>query len=98
MYDLLIRNGIIYDGTGGPGYPADIGVLQGRIVAVGNLEEDAAETIDASGSAVAPGFIDLHPHSYATGISHVMVNGVPVIKEGEFSGATPGKLLRGFDA
>ena len=37
------------------------------------------------------------PHSYATGIPHVVVNGVPVIKNGEFSGATPGKLLRQFD-
>ena len=37
------------------------------------------------------------PHSYATGICHVVVNGVPVIKEGEFSGATPGRLLRKFD-
>ncbi len=63
MYDLLIKNGTIFDGSGGPGYPADIGVLQGRIVAVGILEEDAVETIDASGLAVSPGFIDLHTHS-----------------------------------
>ena len=37
------------------------------------------------------------PHSYAVGIPHVVVNGVPVIKDGQFSGATPGRLLRSFD-
>ena len=63
MYDLLLKNGTIYDGTGAPGYPSDIGVSQGRIAAIGVLEEEAAETIDASGLAVSPGFIDLHTHS-----------------------------------
>jgi N-acyl-D-amino-acid deacylase len=63
MYDLLIKNAMIYDGTGAPGYQADVGVVRGRIAAIGNLEETSVETIDASGSAVAPGFIDLHTHS-----------------------------------
>ena len=63
MYDLLIKNGAIYDGTGAPGYQADIGVLEGRIVAIGKLEEDSVETIEAAGLAVSPGFIDLHTHS-----------------------------------
>ena len=63
MFDLLVKNGNIYDGTGAPGFEADIGVLDGRIAAIGKLEENAAETIDATGLMVAPGFIDLHTHS-----------------------------------
>ena len=67
MFDLLVKNGSIYDGTGADPYAADIGILGGRIVAIGKLQEPgveaAAETIDAAGLAVAPGFIDLHPHS-----------------------------------
>ena len=63
MFDLLVKNGNIYDGTGAPGFEADIGVLDGRIVANGKLPETAAETIDATGLVVATGFIDLHTHS-----------------------------------
>ena len=59
MFDLLVKNGNIYDGTGDPGFEADIGVLDGRIVAIGKLSETAAETaaetIDATGLVVAPG-------------------------------------------
>ncbi len=63
MFDLLVKNGKIYDGTGAPSFEADVGVVDGRIVAIGKLEDVAAETIDATGLAVAPGFIDLHTHS-----------------------------------
>lgn len=63
MYDLIVKNGAIYDGTGAPPYTADVGVSAGRIAAIGALEETAAETIDATGLAVSPGFIDLHTHS-----------------------------------
>jgi N-acyl-D-aspartate/D-glutamate deacylase len=63
MYDLLIRDGSIYDGTGTPSYSADIGVADGEIVAIGRLEGEAAKTVNASGLAVSPGFIDLHTHS-----------------------------------
>ncbi len=66
MYDLLLKNGTIYDGTGAPGYLADVGVAQGHIVALGNLSDEASETIDVSSLAVAPGFIDLHTHSDAS--------------------------------
>ncbi len=63
MYDLLIRDGLVFDGTGSPAYRADIGVSGGEIVAVGRLEGEAVRAIDASGLAVSPGFIDLHTHS-----------------------------------
>ena len=66
MFDLLVKNGNIYDGTGAQSYQADIGVLNGRIAAIGKLQETssetAAETIDAAGLAVAPGFIDILTH------------------------------------
>ena len=63
MYNLLLKNGTIYDGTGAPGYQSDIGVVQGRIAAIGTPEDEGVETIDVSGHAVSPGFIDLHTHS-----------------------------------
>ena len=60
--DLAIRNAAIIDGTGAPRFSGDIGVSQGRIVAIGEVAGSAAEEIDAQGAVVAPGFIDCHTH------------------------------------
>ena len=66
-YDLLIRGGILIDGTGAPGRPADVAVTGDRIAAVGDLsavpDADAASVITAEGLVVAPGFVDPHNHS-----------------------------------
>jgi N-acyl-D-aspartate/D-glutamate deacylase len=61
-YDLLIRGGRVVDGSGLPSYVADVGVKDGKVVEVGKLKDGAAKTIDASGLAVSPGFIDHHTH------------------------------------
>ena len=66
MFDLIIRNAIVIDGTGAPGRPGDVGVTDGRITAVGTVEGEAARTIDAAGRVVCPGFIDIHTHSDLT--------------------------------
>lgn len=65
VFDLLIRGGTVYDGDGGEGRRADIGVAGARIAAIGDLADArAGETIDARGMAVAPGFINMLSHSY----------------------------------
>ena len=63
MYDLLIKGGICYDGTGREGFKADVAIKDGLIAKVGEPDADAAKVIDAKGLAVAPGFIDTHSHS-----------------------------------
>ncbi len=63
MYDLLIKNADILDGTGAPAYRSGIAILDGRIAAITEDEPEAKAVIDAKGRAVSPGFIDSHSHS-----------------------------------
>ncbi len=62
MYDLVIRNGTVVDGSGMPRYRADIAIAGDRIAAIGKVRDSARETIDADGHVVAPGLIDAHTH------------------------------------
>ena len=66
MFDTIIRGGTVLDGTGRPGFTADVGITAGKIAAVGALSAaPASRVIDASGRVVTPGFIDIHRHADA---------------------------------
>jgi len=62
MYDLIIRNGTIVDGSGMPRFRADVAIEGDKIAAIGKIRESARETIDADGHIVAPGLVDAHTH------------------------------------
>ena len=61
-YDLVIRNGTIFDGTGNAGFEGDVAVAHGRIAGVGRIDGKGREEIDAKAKIVTPGFVDIHTH------------------------------------
>lgn len=63
-YDLVIKNGLVVDGTGAPPFKVDIGISEDKIVKLGDIDrKDSEYVIDADGLIVSPGFIDVHNHS-----------------------------------
>ena len=85
MYDILIKNACIADGTGNPMYHADVAVQGGKIVRIRpNLRAEATQVIDGTGKVLAPGFIDAHSH-LDTGIEaahrcrHMLAQGVTTV-------------------
>jgi N-acyl-D-amino-acid deacylase len=62
MYDLKITNGSIIDGTGAPAFGGDLGIKDGKVVAMGEAPDTATREIDAAGQVVCPGFVDIHTH------------------------------------
>jgi N-acyl-D-amino-acid deacylase len=82
-FDLIIRGGEVYDGSGAPGSVADVGIRAGQIVAVGDLAgEEAGEVLDVGGLHVAPGFIDAHSHAGPGLASEGLSHGEPLLAQG----------------
>ncbi|MBI5247639.1 MAG: amidohydrolase family protein [Elusimicrobia bacterium] len=91
MLDLIIRGGTVFDGAGSPRRRADVGVRAGRVVRVAeSVTEPAAETVDATGLWVAPGFVDIHTHydvevEIAPGLTESTRHGVTSVVMGNCS-------------
>lgn len=104
QFDLIIRGGSVYDGSGSPGQRADVAVRGDRIVQVGAVAEDATagEVVDASGLAVTPGFIDVHAHDDTLvfaepDVSGKVMQGVTTVINGNCgAGVVPARYSRRF--
>lgn len=82
-FDVLIRNGRVFDGNGNPWIAADVGIAGDRIRAVGALAgAAAARVIDAAGLAVTPGFIDVHSHAGPGLATDALKHGQPILAQG----------------
>jgi dihydroorotase/N-acyl-D-amino-acid deacylase len=101
--DLVLEGGSVLDGTGAPAIVADVGVVDGRIVEVGDLSRrPAAVRVDVSGHAVAPGFIDPHTHSRGAifeipTADNFVRQGVTTLVEGN-DGSSPLDLSAWYDS
>jgi N-acyl-D-aspartate/D-glutamate deacylase len=101
MFDIIIRNGTIVDGTGSPRWVGDIAIQDGHIAQMGtHIDADAHEEIDAHGLLVTPGFIDIHTHydgqvSWDTLLEPSSAHGVTTVVVGNcgvgFAPVRPGK-------
>src|SRR4029077_12804029 len=115
MYDVKITNGTIVDGTGATRFVGDIAVKDGTVVEVAqsSLDGDAAETVDATGLLVTPGFVDIHTHydveaTWARVLEPSARHGVTTVVAGNcgvgFAPVRPGdeewliKLMEGVEA
>lgn len=91
MLDLLIKGGLVYDGTGAPARRVDIGIRAGKVVRIAlSITEAAKQTVDASGLWVTPGFVDGHTHydvevELAPGLSESVRHGVTTVVMGHCS-------------
>lgn len=85
MFDILIKDGTIIDGSGSPMYSGSIGIVGKTIESIGSIKNKVAKiTIDAQGKVVCPGFIDIHSHADLVDI--VVQNKITVgIKYGDIS-------------
>jgi N-acyl-D-aspartate/D-glutamate deacylase len=87
MFDTVIRNGILVDGTGAPAFRGDVAITDGMIVEVGEVSGVARRTLDAEGAHVTPGFVDIHTHydgqvSWDTQLAPSSINGVTSVAMG----------------
>src|SRR3954469_6970021 len=93
MFDVVIENGLFFDGTGAPGALANVAISNGRVAAIGNEHFAAARTIDARGAWVTPGFLDVHTHYdaellAAPGLTESIRHGVTTVTVGSCSIST----------
>ena len=71
MFDILIKNGRVVDGTGNPWFKADVGIENGKIAKVSKAPlKEGERVLDAKGLVVTPGFIDMHSHSDTSVLVH----------------------------
>jgi N-acyl-D-amino-acid deacylase len=95
-FDIVIKHGRIVDGSGAPWYEADVGILDGKIVRIGNIgEKEATTVIDATGLVVAPGFIDMMGQTASPMLEdpktamNLLTQGITTINAGEGGSAAP---------
>ena len=87
-YDIIVKGGIVIDGAGTPGYISDIGILDGKIKAIGEINGNARAEVNIKGKVISPGFIDTHSHHdegmfVNTDISGALTQGITTIFIGQ---------------